>query len=264
MKKIAFVFCLISVLISCKPKESSKEDVESVVKNLYSSFQKVDIDGLSEFLTPTFTGFENGDSFADAKSFVDLVKSMNLVSSTFDLNFIRTTISGENAFTEVSAVGNIITKDSKLDVKMHETYFLKKVNDKWLIDFYHSTHLSNGLPLVTGNMIGFHVVKTIKLMPGVTKEQAEEFMVNKYIPEFNKASTDFKIMAMKGLRGAEKDQLGLMYYFPTEENRNQLWDSEGTYSKKGEEYFKKFESLNAEAAKLYTIESTVYTDWLVK
>ena len=192
------------------------------------------------------------------------MKSFEIQSCKFSNKISKTEVVGNMAFTENDFEGQLITSKGTLQIKAIETYILKKVNNKWLIDYFHSTHLSDDPVLAKGSMLGFHVVKKIKLMPGVTQEQADEYLVNTYIPEFNKISTDIKLFATKGLRGAEKDQTGVVYYFASDDVRNKFWESEDKFTKEGEEYFKKFDSLNAEAAKFYTIESTVYTDWVVK
>jgi ketosteroid isomerase-like protein len=266
MKKIIFLFAVIFATMSCNKVDinAEKSNVEATVKDFYAAFEKFDYDSLGTFCTPGFTAFEAGTTFPDLKSFIDMIKSFNIQSFKVDVEFSNTNVLGDMAYTVADFKANYTAGNMEFNLKTKENYILKKINNKWLIDYFHSTHLSNDPVLTKGSMVGFHVIKGITLKPGVTMEQAEEFMVKTYIPEFNKLSPDIRLIALKGLRGAEKDKMGVAYIFASDDVRNQLWIAEGKYSPAGEEYFKRFDTLNAEAGKLYTIDSTVYTDWLVK
>ena len=266
MKKSVIIFAVIFALISCAKVDINleKSNVEATVKGFYAAVEKLEFDSLEVFCTPEFRGFEANTEYSDLKSFQDVLKSFNATSNEFEINILNTDITRDMAFTEIEFEGKVITGNGNLNIKARETYILKKVNNKWLIAYFHSSHYPDAVTLAKGNMLGFHVLTGISLKPGVTMEQAVEFLTKTYIPEVNKISPEIKLVALKGLRGAEKDKTGLAYYFVSDDVRNRFWEAEGTLSSAGEEYFKKFDALNAEAGKLYTIESTVYTDWVVK
>lgn len=243
---------------------AEKSNVEATVKGFYAAVEKLQFDSLEVFCTPEFRGFEANTEYSDLKGFQDALKSFNATSNEFEVNILNTDITRDMAFTEIEFEGKIITGNGNMNIKARETYILKKVNNKWLIAYFHSSHYPDAVTLAKGSFIGLHVVKTLTLKPGVTREQAEDYFVNTYIPEFNKISPDVKQVALKGIRGTEKDQMGIVYYFPSEDVRNRLMDDEGNLTPAGEEYSKKFDALNTEAEKLYTIDKTVYTDWVVK
>jgi ketosteroid isomerase-like protein len=266
MKKSIFLFAVIFATMSCNKVDinAEKTNVEAAVKGFYAAFEKLDYDSLGTFCTPTFTAFEAGTTFPDLKTFVDMIKSFNIQSFKVGVEFSNTNVVGDMAYTVADFEANYSAGNKEFNLKTKENYILKKINNKWLIDYFHSTHLSDAPMLAKGSMLGFHVIKAITLKPGVTTDQAEEYLVNTYILQFNKISPDIKLLALKGLRGAEKDKMGVAYIFASDDVRNRLWETEGKLSPAGEEYFKKFDALNAEAGKLYTIDSTVYTDWVVK
>lgn len=94
--------------------------------------------------------------------------------------------------------------------------------------------------------------------------QVEEFLNNKYVPTFNEAGIDIKVIPLKGLRGDAKDKYGMIMFLNSDEVRNGIWSAPGTLTPKGEEMFKKVQALNDERDKLFIYKTDPYTDWQVQ
>ena len=82
-------------------------------------------------------------------------------------------------------------------------------------------------PLQKGNLIGVHVI-TVTLEPDVTMDQFLKFFSEKYIPEFEKTFKDWKLFAMKGIRGEHKNSIGLLFQIKDEATRNLYNNDDGT------------------------------------
>jgi len=70
------------------------------------------------------------------------------------------------------------------------------------------THLS-AQTLKKGAVIAVSTYK-ITLQPGVTMNQYEDFLINKYLPEYEKNFPDSKMYILTGDRGEKKNQIGIM------------------------------------------------------
>lgn len=118
-----------------------------------------------------------------------------------------------------------------------------------------------GQSLKKGNLLGFHL-EDIKLAPGVTIDQYTDFVINKYIPEYEKAFGS-KVYVVKGIRGEDTNKLGMIIIYDSEATRNKYFKADGTGTETGKNANQKLESLNNELAKLGTSNSK-YTDWVVQ
>ena len=57
-----------------------------------------------------------------------------------------------------------------------------------------------GQALPKGTMVGTHTL-TVTLQPGATMEQFMDFLINTFLPEFNKVDPDWQAYLVKGIRG---------------------------------------------------------------
>lgn len=266
MKNSILITILLLVSFGCKqkPTEADKPSAEATIKEFYSSMEKLDFDKLKTYCTPDFSGFEDGIVSNSIDEFVKIVKSFGFTSVQIKMDFVKTDVTSEMAHSIVKFDGNFSNAKMKMNLQTFENYILKKINGKWLISFYHSSRLNAPQRLDKGSLLGIHILSNIELKPGVTMEQAEDFMLNKYVPAFNLMSPDIKVIPLKGLRGEYKDKLAVIMYLASDDVRNTLWEAEGKYTQKGQEIFKKLEPILQEEDKLFIIKKDQYTDWRVE
>ena len=68
---------------------------------------------------------------------------------------------------------------------------------------------------------------SVKLAANVTIDQYLDFMVNKHLPELEKHFPGTEIFLSKADRGENNNQLALIWYFKTKEERDKYINSEG-------------------------------------
>ena len=117
-------------------------------------------------------------------------------------------------------------------------------------------------PLQKGNLIGLHVI-SFKLNPGYTMQQVEDFFIKEFIPACEKAYPGVKYFSIKGIRGEQANQYGMMVVFPTEAERDKYYKPEGGSTELGLKAEEKLKPVNDAFARMGTFTS-FYTDWMVK
>jgi len=118
-----------------------------------------------------------------------------------------------------------------------------------------------GQTLNKGNLIGVHVV-SVELKPDATMDQFVDFFNMKVIPAWEKGQEGIKVFVMKGIRGEQKNEFGLIVQFTDEAARDQSYNADGTPSEFGKKVQEKLAPILAEAEKIGTW-TTKYTDWLL-
>lgn len=121
--------------------------------------------------------------------------------------------------------------------------------------------IAYGQTLKKGNLIGVHVM-SVELKPGATMEQYVDFYTKKVIPAWEKSQEGVKLFMLKGIRGEQKDEIGLMVQFPDEAARDKSYNADGSMTEFGEKIQEKMAPILGEAEKIGTSTSK-YTDWLV-
>lgn len=266
MKNSILFVILLLISFGCKqkPTEADKASAEATIKGFYSSVEKLDFDQLKTYCTPDFSGFEDGIVFNSIDEFVTFVKSFGFTTIKINMDFVKTDVTRDMAYSIVKFDSHFSNAKMKMNLQTFENYILKKVNGKWLISFYHCSFLNSPPRLDKGSLLGIHIFSNIELKPGVTMAQAEDFLLNKYVPAFNLLSTDIKVIPLKGLRGEGKDKMAVIMYLASDDVRNTLWEAEGKFTQKGQEIFKKLEPILQEEDKLFIIKKDQYTDWRVE
>lgn len=121
-----------------------------------------------------------------------------------------------------------------------------------------------GQTIQKGNLVGVHVID-VTIQPDVTYNQWKDFYVNKLIPKMNEAyQDDAKVFLLEGIRGESKNEIGLIYVFKSEEDRDKYFNEDGSLNEFGEKFREKLNSINKEAEKYEKEYSTKYTDWIVQ
>jgi hypothetical protein len=266
MKNSILIVILLLLSFGCsqKPSEADKASAEAAIKGFYAAMEKLDFDKLKTYCTPDFSGFEDGIVSNSIDEFITIVKSFGFTSIQVKMDFVKTDVTSDMANSIVKFDGSFSNDKMQMNFKTFENYILKKINGKWLISFYHSSRLNAPQRLEKGSVLGIHLFNNIELKPGVTMAQAEDFILNKYVPEFNLLSGDIKVIPIKGLRGENKDKLAVIMYVTSDDVRNTIWEAEGKFTQKGQELSKKLEPIQQEQDKLFTIKKDQYTDWRVE
>lgn len=119
-----------------------------------------------------------------------------------------------------------------------------------------------GQSLKEGNLLGLHVM-AITLDPDATMNQFQDFLVNKWIPEFEKNFKGGKVLLLKGVRGENKGDFATLNYFKSEKDRNKYWKEDGSPTELGTSAIENMDALLTEMQKLGSWTST-WTDWVVQ
>jgi len=105
---------------------------------------------------------------------------------------------------------------------------------------------------------------TITLQPGVTMEQYVDFLMKKYIPEYEKNFPGLKMYILRGDRGEKKDQIGFLWYFESGKVRDKYYPGESDFSDAAQLAWGKMDAISMEESKYAVNSSRVYTDWVIK
>jgi hypothetical protein len=124
-----------------------------------------------------------------------------------------------------------------------------------------ATGLCFGQSLKKGNFLGFHIM-TIELKPNVTIDDFTSFYINKLIPEVEK-QWKAKGYLVKGIRGENKNTIGVVWVFESEEARNKYFAKDDTFSELGKAVSDRVKATENELEKLGTY-TTRYTDWVIQ
>jgi hypothetical protein len=120
------------------------------------------------------------------------------------------------------------------------------------------------LSFVNGQMItnaGILANWNFTLKPEVKTDRFEKFMVEEYIPAFEKNFTGVQMILAKGNRGVKKDSYCVLLLFKSIEERNQWWPSDGISSDKAKAAAAQMKVQDDRLNMMINWES--FTDWIV-
>ena len=266
MKKLFLLIVVLNLVVGCNQPniEQEKSNAEAAIKGFYSALEKFDFDAMRTYCSADFHAIEDGNVYNNLDEFIALAEDFKDFTFQIKMDFVKTDVERNVVMCIVKFDAQLKNKETQMNLKSIENYLLKKVEGKWLIDFFQSTYLTDTKKLEKGSILGIHVVSDIELKLGVTNAQVEDFLINTYFPSFNELAKDFKIIPLKGLRGEYKDKIGYIMYFSSVEVRNSYWESEGNMTEKGQEVFQKLQPIIEEQEKLFTFKKDPYTDWRVE
>ena len=119
-----------------------------------------------------------------------------------------------------------------------------------------------GQTLTKGCVIGVHHMPDIVLAEGATMDDFIEFNLQKYIPAFEKALPGVKVFLVKGNRGEEEDNLGMIYYCESVKVRDQYWPEKDVTSEKANAALETHVApVMEEYDKIVKSMSSGHTDW---
>ena len=143
MRNLLLFASLLFIITGCtKPDpEAEKANAEAAVKEFYVAIENFDYEAMRTVCTEDFHAVEDGYVFNTLDEWLSGFKSFEGSKGQIKIDFPQTEVSGDVALSIVK-FDVVWTKGPvQLFFKGIESYFLKKVNGKWLIDFYHSTYL---------------------------------------------------------------------------------------------------------------------------
>ena len=113
-----------------------------------------------------------------------------------------------------------------------------------------------GQTIQKGSVLAMHI-NTATLNPDVTMNQYQDFMMNKFAPEFEKLFPGTKVFILKADRGKQKGETAMLIFVESVEVRDKLFGAEdagmeGTMVPLMEELGK------------YATISNNYSDWVVQ
>ena len=266
MKESLLLVALVLISYGFAPQDSEADKVnaEASIKEFYTTLARHDFEALKAICTPGFHAIEDGQEMNSLKEFTEKAKTFLVYSTKFDLEFVETDLGTDMAMSIVKLDATLTRDNYQSTIQIVENYLLKKIDGKWLIDFFHSTRLSNARRLEKGSIMGIHLLNGIELKPGVTQQQAEDFIFRRFVPAFNNLTGEIQVMPLRGLRGENKDKLGFIMFLSSDDVRNSLWSDEGELTPKGQEVFNKLEPVLKEQDKLFLNNNDPYTDWRVE
>jgi hypothetical protein len=265
MKKLAFAAALLLAWSGCTQPDPAAEKaaIEGSVRGFYTAIEKYDIAGVRSYLASDFAGFEDGKP-TNADYFTSQLEAFPGGSIKFNMEFVRTDPGVDLGHTIVKFDADIVLNGQKTKSITYENYILKKIDGKWLITAYHSTHLNAPKRLDPGCIIRIVCQEEVELQPGVTMEQVKDFRHNRVVPFYNALSEDIQLIPVKGLRGEKAGKTGNLYYISSQKVRDAIWPEEGKLSPEGQERFDKLKPLSEDRAKLFNVKKSTYTDWMVE
>lgn len=104
----------------------------------------------------------------------------------------------------------------------------------------------------------------VTLQPGITMEQYVDFLMKKYIPEYEKNFPGSKMYILRGDRGEKKDQIGFMWYFESLKTRDKYYPNEFDFSDAAQLAWGRMDAISEEESKYAVNSSRIYTDWVIK
>jgi hypothetical protein len=90
-----------------------------------------------------------------------------------------------------------------------------------------------------------------------------EFVSTKLIPEMEKNFPGWKVYLLKGIRGENNNNFGLLYVIKSAQERDKYYNADESYTELGKSVSAKLKPVLDELGKLGTF-TTKYTDWIVQ
>lgn len=262
------IFATALLLSACKQqmdKNELKASIEKANQAWMEAVKKQDASGVAGLYTedafilppnaPAMQGREGIKGFFSAAMNAG-IKDIRLVTEQVDGD--QETAIERGAY-EMRADGDKVVDQGKYLVHW------KNINGKWMFqnDIFNSNMPSSNASLQKGNLIGVHVV-SVKLNRGVTLNQYEEFYKNTVLPEFQKNWPEAKLYVIKGIRGDNKNSMGFLYFFESEDIRNKYFNEAGSMTEAGMVMVEKMRPILDQLDELYGTSTTKYTDWVIE
>jgi hypothetical protein len=143
MRNLLFFTCLLFIISGCAKQDpkAEKANAEAAVKGFYDTLVKFDYEAARTFCTPDFHAIEDGNVYKNLDEFFEMAKSLEGSKGQLNMDFVQTNIERDVAFLIIKFDAVWTKEPYQWFFKTIENYILKKVNGKWLINFWQSTYL---------------------------------------------------------------------------------------------------------------------------
>ena len=119
-----------------------------------------------------------------------------------------------------------------------------------------------GQKIKKGKTVGVHSL-TFELNPDVTMEEAQDFIINTYIPVREKHHPGIKSFFAKGLRGENKDSYGWVNVVESLETLRKYYNDDGSQTELEKSIREKMKSEYDEFNRIFKNMNDKYTTWLI-
>lgn len=143
MKNFVLFASFLFIIFGCAKSdpEVEKANAEAAVKGFYDAAVKFDFEAMRAFCTEDFHGIENGHVYNNLDEFFEMAKSFEGSQGLINMDFIQTNIDRDLAFLIIKFNAVWTNEPNKWVFNTIENYILKKVDNKWLLQFWQSTYL---------------------------------------------------------------------------------------------------------------------------
>ena len=121
---------------------------------------------------------------------------------------------------------------------------------------------SFGQKIKQGNTIGVHAL-TFELNPEYTMAEAEDYLVNKYIPLFEKHHPGIKSYFTKSIRGTNKGSFGWINVVESLETLRKYYDDDGRATELERSIREKMKPEVDKINEIFKNRNNVYNTWLI-
>jgi hypothetical protein len=141
--KLFLIVAITTLFTGCfKPDpEREKANAEATVRHFYDAAENFDYERMRTFCTANFHVIEAGQTFKSLDEFTEMFKFLEGTKAKHNIEFVQTDIDRNHAFLIARFDAAFVKENARWDFKTIENYILKKIDGKWFIDFFHSTHL---------------------------------------------------------------------------------------------------------------------------
>ncbi len=119
-----------------------------------------------------------------------------------------------------------------------------------------------GQSLEKDNLIGIHVF-SLDLDPDVTFNQYKNFFIQNYIPELNKNFPDVKHYFAMGNREENKNEIGLVVVFGSQEIKNKYYHADGSTTELMKSLQERIQPIRSELDSMGTVNAE-YMEWVIQ
>lgn len=141
-----------------------------------------------------------------------------------------------------------------LNIRMKKVYYL------FFLVLFSGT--SFGQTWEKGNLIGIHTF-SLDLNPGVSFDQYKDCFLTRYIPALNENFPDIQHYLARGNREENKDKIGLVVIFASQEIKNKYYQTDGSTTALMNALLEKVKPIRAKLDSLATV-TTEYTEWIIQ
>lgn len=214
----------------------------------------------------------NRDNYEMTAGWAEIAEYLDWIKENAERDLSKVNVSKENPFIKITgktawALCDNIWEGEWEEEKVYMTNlqitFLEKVKGEWKISFV------TWLPKPEGEAGLNDIVKNnsmvanwnVSLNPDVSKEEFEDFLLEEFIPAYEKHYAGIGLLLLKSDRGTDEGNYSILLHFDSIEERNEWWPAEGESSDKSREASNKMKDLNEKLQSMVTMSS--WNDWLV-